>query len=131
PWTHREHDLTCGYVMGQDLAKVKCVRFWRKAAPGALNGGRGHSLKNGRTSIAWYRAIGCAAASLQVLSPGFALIHHCLIVERRRRRSAHPHDQQVRAGGAVLAACERGRLLTQPQPVHERPDLDRLEPGRR
>jgi hypothetical protein len=106
---------------------------------------RGHSLQNGRTSIAWYRAIGCAAASwdrllpisapddvdagdellglderpvaeqrlpvadadrrgrvpapqrvpqdleaacLQVLPPGFALILHRLIVERRRWGSA-------------------------------------------
>ncbi len=30
----------------------------------ALNDYRGHSVPNGRTSIVWYRAIGCAAASL-------------------------------------------------------------------
>ena len=31
---------------------------------------------------------------------------------RRRRRATHPHGQQVRSGIAVLAAPERGRLLT-------------------
>src|SRR5215831_13518451 len=54
------------------------------------------------------------AAPRQVLPPCRALLHRRLAV-RWRRGSVSPHDQQVWAGGAVLAAPERGRLLAQPQ----------------
>jgi uncharacterized protein len=44
PRTHRDHDLTCGYVMGQDLARVRCGWFPQIRTMGVQVGLR---LRNG------------------------------------------------------------------------------------
>src|SRR5580658_2689615 len=69
------------------------------------------------------------AAGGYVLPPGVSLRQDRLVDRWRRLRPARPDRQRVGAGGAVLEAAERGRLLVQPRLAGERAVLVRYDPG--
>jgi hypothetical protein len=46
PRTHCVHDLTCGYVLGQDLGRVRCARFPQIRTMGVQVGSKSQNGNN-------------------------------------------------------------------------------------
>ena len=73
PRTHRDHDLTCGYVIGQSLGKAGCDRFLQVRTMGVQIGFRS---RNGNNSN-----------GLQAAAPGRGGRRRAVQVKQRRRHA--------------------------------------------